>query len=158
MGDDEGHDQRQARELEEELKRLLETPASEPPTTGDLPKMPTPEAVVEDDLQQLEADLAVHQRRVRQATSPVPEPPEWNYEPRKLPPHRDAKADDAMSGLGVGLHVAYTIMGVPLGFAAVGWALDKVLGTTFLLSTLTLAGVVIGLFVAIYSLNRLGNR
>src|SRR6476659_90153 len=48
-------------------------------------------------------------------------------------------------GLGVGLSIAYTFIGMPLLGALVGWLLDRALKTTFLVGLCTIVGVVIGL-------------
>lgn len=66
------------------------------------------------------------------------------------------RADDgkAAKGLGIGLTVAYAIIGTPLvGFGA-GWALDQTLGTRGWQSGLGLLGAFLGVGYAVFVLNK----
>ena len=57
-------------------------------------------------------------------------------------------------GLGIGLSIAYTFIGMPLFGALAGWLLDRALGTTFLLGALTVIGMALGVFYMIKVMNR----
>jgi F0F1-type ATP synthase assembly protein I len=57
-------------------------------------------------------------------------------------------------GLGLGYSIAYTIIGVPLIGAAIGYLLDNQLHTVYWKGYLTLAGAVVGLVLAVVTLNR----
>ena len=64
-----------------------------------------------------------------------------------------SEGEDAR-GLGVGLSIAYTFIGMPLGGALVGWLLDRMLHTSFLLGICTVIGVGFGLTYTILLMNR----
>jgi F0F1-type ATP synthase assembly protein I len=57
-------------------------------------------------------------------------------------------------GLGVGLSIGYTIVGLPLVGVAIGWLLDSQFGTNLWKGLLALAGAVLGIVMAIMTLNR----
>lgn len=68
---------------------------------------------------------------------------------------RKAKSDqEAARGLGLGLSIAYTIIGLPIFGFAVGWAIDQRLGTELAKGFCVLAGSIVGLTMAIVMLNR----
>lgn len=68
--------------------------------------------------------------------------------------------DDAQSakGLGVGLSVAYTIIGLPLLGVAIGWAIDTRMGTQTFRSLGVLLGSVLGIVGAIALLSRINRN
>lgn len=55
---------------------------------------------------------------------------------------------------GVGLMVAYMIIGFPLGFAAIGWFADRLTGLNIWVGTGTVVGFFIGIFVTLVIVNR----
>jgi F0F1-type ATP synthase assembly protein I len=63
---------------------------------------------------------------------------------------------DAQSakGLGVGLSVAYTIIGLPLAGVAIGWLIDQRMGTQTYRSIGVLLGSVLGIAAALAILSR----
>ncbi len=67
------------------------------------------------------------------------------------------RADSASSarGLGVGLTVAYAIIGTPLVGAGAGWLIDRSVGGTLWMGILTVSGAFIGVGCAVYILNKL---
>lgn len=68
--------------------------------------------------------------------------------------------DDAQSakGLGVGLSVAYTIIGLPLVGVAIGWIIDTRMGTQTYRSIGVLLGSVLGIVGAIALLSRINRN
>jgi F0F1-type ATP synthase assembly protein I len=68
---------------------------------------------------------------------------------RKL--HSDAQA---AKGAGVGLTIAYAILGLPMMGALIGYLIDKELGTNLWKGILTLIGAVIGVTFAVVVANR----
>jgi F0F1-type ATP synthase assembly protein I len=64
---------------------------------------------------------------------------------------------DSARGLGVGLSIAYTIIGVPLLGVLVGWIVDSQLGTNVWKGLGMLIGAVIGIALAFVFLNRTNN-
>ena len=61
---------------------------------------------------------------------------------------------DSAKGLGFGLQVAYTIIGLPLVGVAIGWFVDSRMGTTMGKGIGVLLGAVLGIGMAIAMLNR----
>lgn len=83
---------------------------------------------------------------------------------REAMPSPDENRPDRMSGeesrgLGVGLTVAYAILGVPLAMYALGYALDMATQRTQVWrSSLGLLGCFMGVGYAVYIANRAGKR
>ncbi|MEO8616586.1 MAG: AtpZ/AtpI family protein [Luteolibacter sp.] len=69
---------------------------------------------------------------------------------------RKERADTAETsrGLGVGLAVAYSIIGFPLFGALIGWGLDTYLHMMIWKSILVLGGCVLGIVAAVMIINR----
>lgn len=68
---------------------------------------------------------------------------------------RSRKGDaEAARGLGVGLSVAYTILGLPMLGLGIGYALDKSLNATAWVPVGVLTGSVLGVWMAIIIINR----
>lgn len=68
---------------------------------------------------------------------------------------RATKSDrDAAKGLGVGMSIAYTIIGLPLFGALVGWMIDNNTGGTQAKGIGVMIGVVAGMGMAFVILNR----
>ena len=67
---------------------------------------------------------------------------------------RLASERESARGAGVGLQVAYMIMGVPLLFAGIGWLIDRWQGTGVFVGVGTLVGAVLGIVMTIYTLNK----
>lgn len=63
-------------------------------------------------------------------------------------------SEESASGLGFGLAVAYTIIGVPLFAVAIGWLIDRATNSNIFLSLFALIGSIAGIVVAIYLVNR----
>ncbi len=61
-------------------------------------------------------------------------------------------------GLGVGLSIAYTIIGMPLLGVAIGWAIDTRLGTQTYRSIGVLLGSVLGIVGAVVLLSRVNRN
>lgn len=61
---------------------------------------------------------------------------------------------DSAQGLGIGLSIAYTILGLPLLGAGIGWLVDRQLDATFWMGMGAFIGAAAGIFMAILMLNR----
>jgi len=64
---------------------------------------------------------------------------------------------EAARGLGVGLSIAYTILGVPLVGLAIGWALDSHYQSNVFKGLGTVSGAVLGIILAFWMMNRQNN-
>ncbi len=64
---------------------------------------------------------------------------------------------DAARGLGIGISIAYTIIGLPLFGAGVGWLVDNRLGVDFWKGIGVLLGAIAGIMMAFYKINRHNN-
>jgi len=62
------------------------------------------------------------------------------------------------AGLGVGMSVAYAILGAPLLGALIGYFLDKQFHSNLYTGALTLLGAIIGVLYAILTIKEKGNR
>jgi F0F1-type ATP synthase assembly protein I len=71
----------------------------------------------------------------------------------KIAADRRTSAEDQRA-LGVGLNIAFAIVGLPLVGAGIGWLLNRQLGTPIWTGILSLAGATLGIVYAIYVLNR----
>jgi len=67
---------------------------------------------------------------------------------------RQKGEQDSSRGLGVGLTIAYTIIGLPLFGAAIGWFVDGRTGGTTWVGVGTVIGAVLGVIAAISIMNR----
>ena len=73
-------------------------------------------------------------------------------------PKREQRGADDMRGLGFGMQVAYTIIGLPLAGAAIGWLVDRSTGAHFWVGICVLIGAALGVFAAIVLLNKENQR
>lgn len=64
---------------------------------------------------------------------------------------------EAARGLGIGISIAYTIIGLPLFGAGVGWLVDSRLGVDFWKGIGVLIGAILGIGMAFYMINRRNN-
>lgn len=72
---------------------------------------------------------------------------------------RTQVADQASAkGLGIGLTVAYTIVGLPLAGAGIGWAVDRWLGTNGGVGIGVILGMVLGMTMALVMLSRMNQE
>ena len=71
---------------------------------------------------------------------------------------RYAAERDSAKGLGIGLTVAYTIIGLPLAGVGVGWLIDRGLGTTSGKGIGVLIGAALGMVMALIILKRSNER
>lgn len=65
---------------------------------------------------------------------------------------------EAARGLGIGISIAYTIIGLPLFGAGVGWLVDSRLGVDFWKGIGVLIGAILGIGMAFYMINRRNNQ
>lgn len=63
-------------------------------------------------------------------------------------------SSESARGLGFGLAVAYTIVGIPLFMVALGWWIDRATDSNVFLSMFALIGSVLGIAVAVFLVNR----
>lgn len=76
-------------------------------------------------------------------------------------PERDRQLESdrsAARGLGVGLSIAYTMLGLPVFGWGVGWLLDRNTDSNVFVPLFTLGGAVVGIAMAVYMVNREQNR
>ena len=106
----------------------------------DLPHMPEPDDELDARLKRLEAKAAdVRTRR----------------DAAQKEQAREQKANQESSkGLGVGLMVAYTLLGLPMAGAAIGFFLDRGRADRFWTALFVLLGAVGGIVFTIVMLNR----
>lgn len=134
---------RRVRDELNQMEGLPELPEDRIPQlspTPELPKMPD----FDERLKDLEARAdAAKQRRTVKA----------NTERRKM--ESDAESN---RGLGIGLTVAYAIIGVPLFGIGIGFALDNAMGTQVYRGVGALIGSVAGIVGAVVILNRQQNK
>lgn len=66
----------------------------------------------------------------------------------------DKSSAEAAKGLGVGLTVAYAILGMPIAGLGIGWLIEKMGGPAGWQSGLILVGAVVGVVFAILVVNK----
>jgi len=100
-----------------------------------------------DDVQEFEQRLQAIEAKAkaaRQEHAKVLEPTE----------HQKKLSAESASGLGFGLAVAYTIVGIPLFMVVIGWWIDRITDSNVFLSLFALIGSVLGIVVAVILVNR----
>ncbi len=127
--------------------------------TSDNAKEPTPENRIGQELDDLDRELAGFDERVRKIRSSnvFPEPPDLaQRDPKTLTEKQRKIASDreASRGLGVGLSIAYTIIGVPIFGYFVGYLIDRQVGGKLFAPLFTTGGAVLGLTYAVWVLQR----
>ncbi len=70
---------------------------------------------------------------------------------------KNKSEQESARGLGIGLHVAYALIGLPLMGAAVGWFLDGRLGVDIWKGIGVVAGLVIAIAYTVMMMNRNAN-
>ncbi len=134
---------RKVREELSQMEGLPELPEDRIPQLKPAPDLP-PVPDFDQQLSDLEARAeAAKQKRAGQIRT----------EKRQM--ERDAESH---RGLGIGLSVAYTIIGVPLLAIAIGWAMDNAQGTNVYRGLGALIGSVVGIVFAIVLLNKHQSR
>lgn len=97
-----------------------------------------------------EADLkaAAEANRPR---AEMPEVPEWEFTRPDIPGQQKMDASGYM-GLGVGLSVAYTLVGMAIAGWGIGWLIDRGSDTAIAQGIGTLIGATIGLAAGIFTI------
>lgn len=83
----------------------------------------------------------------------MPEPPEWEFKRPKIPGQFEGDAASYL-GLGVGLSVAYTLVGCSVLGWGLGWWADRGSGAFLFQAIGTLVGSVVGLVGSIFMILR----
>lgn len=103
-----------------------------------------------EELQRIDERIADSRKK-----SPLPEVPEWEYQRKRVPKKQE---HIEYLGLGVGLSVAYTLVGC----IAVGWGVGKLIdlnsGSSLGQAIGTLIGALLGLAGALFTLIRAQNK
>ena len=118
--------------------------------------------------EEIDARLGDSEKRARPSVPDLPDVDDLELRTRRARlSHDRAKgeeggrlADDAKAskGLGIGLSIAYTLLGLPMVGLGVGFLLDRLLGTTAWKGIGTVAGAVGGIAFAVMILNRENSR
>jgi len=130
------------------------------PIESQLSYSPTNEdGSVENELSDEERQLQEFDERLKRARSSVelPEPPDWDYKRPNYTKKNKVEENDYM-GMGVGISIAYTMVGCILA----GWGIGKLIdlrGTGSLGQAIgTLIGAVVGLVAAIVTIVKAQNK
>lgn len=86
-----------------------------------------------------------------------PEVPEWEFKRPQIPGQQPHDASGYL-GLGVGLSVAYTLVGMSLGGWGIGWLIDRGSGSSIAQGIGTLLGATLGLVAGIYTIIKAQKR
>ena len=122
-------------ELQERLRRLI---GDEPSSRAELPDID----------EEMDARLDALRQKAQQTRGA--------YESKKAEENRRLEQDsEAHRGTGVGLSIGYTIIGLPLVGALVGYLVDNAMKTHYWVGLLTLLGAAVGIVMAVVMLNRL---
>ena len=112
----------------------------------------------EDELSEEEKQLRAFDERLKAARSgAMPEPPDWNFQRPKIPGQNKVEENNYF-GMGVGISIAYTLVGATL----VGWGIGKLIdmrfGGSMGQAIGTLIGAVVGLGAAIVTIIKAQNK
>lgn len=123
------------------------------------PESPTDaERAIEERVRQAQGEIAeiddeFHERL--RALEQRAEDAHGGYQKKEAEKQRAQRSDGESSrGLGVGLSVAYTILGMPMVGAGIGWFVDKQTGLKVFLGLGTVGGAVLGVVFALVILSR----
>lgn len=130
-------------ELQARLRKLLGEDGSE-------------EDLTEEEVDELELKLREMDDKITEARAKatLPDVPDWNY---KRPQEKKPEKTE-YGGLGVGLSIAYSIIGFPLLGYGAGYLLQRWTGSAIWPSTLAMSGMVLGVVVAVFMLSRTQNK
>lgn len=73
---------------------------------------------------------------------------------RRVSEKEERLTRESTRGVGVGLAIAYAIVGIPMLGAFVGWAIDARTGSFVWRSVLAVAGMILGIVAAVVMINR----
>jgi F0F1-type ATP synthase assembly protein I len=149
------------RELQKRLEELgLDKDQGAPETDEEPPELRLRADVPEpgDDEEIHRRMEAMRQKIAAAGNRSMPEPPEWNFK-RPTIPGQERRDATSYIGLGVGLSVAYTMIGA----IVLGWGLGKLIDVAthgqWIGQTIgTLLGAVIGLAGGIFMIDRAQNK
>ncbi len=141
-------------EIEKRLRRAAGVPE---PDDDELERRLRELGVLGDDAD--EADpLAERIKAIKEpagtAASRLPEVPDWEFNRPKLPGQRDPEKGDAYLGVGVGLSVAYTLIGAILVGFGIGWLIDRSSHGYIGQALGTLLGAIAGIAGAVFTIVR----
>ena len=131
---------RRVRDELSEMEGLPELPDEKIPEIGALPPAPDFDAKLRD--LEARAQAAKDRREVKAST-----------ERKQL-----ARSAEDARGLGMGMAVAYTIIGLPIAGIGIGWLIDQSQGTTIFRGFGAVIGSILGIVGAMLMLNRNQNR
>ncbi|MBI5705496.1 MAG: hypothetical protein HZC36_00735 [Armatimonadetes bacterium] len=94
------------------------------------------------------------ERRLSRIESQAKDARARNENVGSIPKRRSAKDAEDYRGLGVGLSIAYTIIGFPVLFAVVGLFVDRANGTSQWAGIGAIAGAALGMGMALFMLKR----
>ncbi len=94
------------------------------------------------------------EERFRKLESQVGDSKSKRAEQDRQAARRQKSDSEAARGAGIGLTVAYAILGTPMMGALIGYLMDREFGTNLWKGVLTLLGAVIGVTFAVVTTNR----
>lgn len=112
----------------------------------------------DDELSEEERQLREFDERLKAARAgAMPEPPEWNFQRPNIPGQNKAEENNYF-GMGVGISIAYTLVGATFAGWGIGKLIDMKSGGTMGQAIGTLCGAVAGLAAAIFTIIRAQNK
>lgn len=120
-------------------------------TDGDQPK--NPELPDEKEFDELESKAQELRERVAsQGPTRMPPVPKWDY---KRPPKSQYAGDpNDYKGLGVGISVAYMMLGSLVVGLGIGWVLDRLFHQDIFIAIFGLIGALFGIVTTLLLINR----
>lgn len=139
---------------QEEIERLrkLLGDAGEPDLEEE-PQVQAPEEGGEDSFSERVREIEEKAARLRD-TSKMPEPPDWEFTRPEIPGNPKPDSGDHYLGFGVGLSVAYTMVGSCVFGWGAGKLIDMQTGGFAGQAIGTLVGAVVGLAGAIFTITK----
>jgi F0F1-type ATP synthase assembly protein I len=138
----------------EELERLIGAASAGAIDSGD--ELLAPEAnpgAIDDEFERRLLEIEENAARIR-GDNQLPEPPEWNYKrPAHTYPPRIESGSNYL-GLGVGISIAYTLLGCTAAGWGIGYLIDRNTGGVAGQALGTLLGAMIGLAGAMFTITK----
>lgn len=112
----------------------------------------------DEELTEEERQLREFDKKLKAARAgSMPEPPEWNYQRPKMSGKNKVEENNYL-GMGIGISIAYTLVGCTLAGWGIGKLIDMPSGGYLGQAIGTLVGAVVGLAAAIFTIVRAQNK
>jgi hypothetical protein len=146
-----GFDDEEEALKELELSRTPQDAVVDDGAPADEPKQKTDDEALDEQFNALRDKIS------RAGSTKMPDPPDWSFQRPQIP-GTEKRDTSGYLGIGVGISIAYTMVGATLAGLGIGWLIDRAAGTQIFRYVGTLIGAVVGLAGAIFTVVRAQNK